>query len=358
MLLDLLELRDGRRGPERRRPLRRRAPRRPRRRLPSPPRRGGRHPPLLRRRVALRRGARARSGAAWARLRGLARRGAPRRVVVGRARVVAGRALDAVGFDWYDPVASHAIRVPGRRAPDGGRDWSFGRALWDVEPHPGGAAVVVRHRGGAAPRASRCGSSRTGWRRRCGTGGPWPAADGMDRPRYVREHLGAVADAVAAGVPVRAYLHWSLVDNYEWGTYEPRFGLFGMDRSDPAAVRWMDTDAQGDDAAGEFARVRGGPARRGPLGPRAAGLSPGRSAGRVARRRPPAPRPAPRSPPCSCAGGARTSTTMTTTMRPSRTSDAMPRRLLHPLPDEVAEEDVEDAPADAAERRWRPGRSR
>ena len=82
-------------------------------------------------------------------------------------------------------------------------------------------------------------------------GRPLPRADGVDRPRYVREHLGAVADAVADGVPVRAYLHWSLVDNYEWGTYEPRFGLYGLDRSDPGAVRWMDTDAQGDDAAGD-----------------------------------------------------------------------------------------------------------
>ena len=89
-------------------------------------------------------------------------------------------------------------------------------------------------------------------------GRPVPREDGMDRPRYVREHLGAVADAVAAGVPVRAYFHWSLVDNYEWGTYEPRYGLFGIDRSDPSAVRFMDTDAQGDDAAGEFARVVAG----------------------------------------------------------------------------------------------------
>ncbi len=79
--------------------------------------------------------------------------------------------------------------------------------------------------------------------------------DGMDRPRYVREHLGAVVDAVASGAPVTAYFHWSLMDNYEWGTYEPRYGLFGVDRSDPAAVRFMDTDAVGDDAAGEFARV-------------------------------------------------------------------------------------------------------
>jgi hypothetical protein len=85
-----------------------------------------------------------------------------------------------------------------------------------------------------------------------------PREDGMDRPRYVREHLGAVADAVASGVPVRAYFHWSLMDNYEWGTYEPRYGLYGVDRSDSSAVRFMDTDANGDDAAGEFARVLAG----------------------------------------------------------------------------------------------------
>jgi beta-glucosidase/6-phospho-beta-glucosidase/beta-galactosidase len=83
-----------------------------------------------------------------------------------------------------------------------------------------------------------------------------PRQDGWDRPRYLREHLGAVAAAVAEGVPVTAYLHWSLVDNYEWGTYQPRLGLFGMDRSDPTGtVHWMDTDAQGHDAAGEFGRV-------------------------------------------------------------------------------------------------------
>jgi hypothetical protein len=93
---------------------------------------------------------------------------------------------------------------------------------------------------------------------RDGDGEPERREDRMDRPRYVRAHLGAVADAVADGLPVGAYLHWSLVDNYEWGSYEPRFGLFGMDRRDPERVRWLDTDAQGDDAAGAFARVVAG----------------------------------------------------------------------------------------------------
>ncbi len=122
---------------------------------------------------------------------------------------------------------------------------------------------------------------------------------------------------------MRAYLHWSLVDNYEWGTYEPRFGLYGMDRSDPTSVRWMDTDAQGDDAAGEFARVLGGPARRRSLGPRRARLSRvmGQPAGSFSG--------------VAASDGPSTSrfslrrcrtkrTTTTTTMRPSRMSDAIP----------------------------------
>jgi len=78
--------------------------------------------------------------------------------------------------------------------------------------------------------------------------------DGWDRPRYINDHVDAVAGAVADGSPVTAYFHWSLVDNYEWGSYESRFGIFGMDRTDPSGrVRWLDTDAAGQDAAGAFA---------------------------------------------------------------------------------------------------------
>ncbi|MEV4807869.1 family 1 glycosylhydrolase [Nonomuraea sp. NPDC049421] len=32
------------------------------------------------------------------------------------------------------------------------------------------------------------------------------------------------------GVDVRGYLYWSLLDNYEWGGYEPTFGLVAWDR--------------------------------------------------------------------------------------------------------------------------------
>lgn len=197
-------------------------------------------------------------GGAWAALRGRTRRQVPRRVVDVVGASPRSRAMDAASFDWYDPVASHAMRLPGRRvAGGGGRDWSFGRALWDTVSDPAAFGSWC-----ATEAALRPGLPlwvvENGMATRVHDGRPVPRQDGMDRPRYVREHLSAVAGAVAAGVPVRAYLHWSLVDNYEWGSYEPRFGLFGIDRSDSSAVRWLDTDAAGADAAGAFTRIVAG----------------------------------------------------------------------------------------------------
>ncbi len=58
--------------------------------------------------------------------------------------------------------------------------------------------------------------------------------DGTARDSFIRSHLTALAGAMREGADVRGYFHWSLLDNYEWGSYKPRFGLYDRQRR-PAA---------------------------------------------------------------------------------------------------------------------------
>lgn len=50
------------------------------------------------------------------------------------------------------------------------------------------------------------------------------------RIAYTRAALEHLHDAIEDGVDVRGYLHWSALDNFEWGRWEPTFGLVAVDR--------------------------------------------------------------------------------------------------------------------------------
>ena len=61
---------------------------------------------------------------------------------------------------------------------------------------------------------------------------------------YVRGYLGACHEAIEAGVDLRGYFLWSLLDNFEWASgYAKRFGLHHVDfatlaRTPKASARW------------------------------------------------------------------------------------------------------------------------
>jgi beta-glucosidase/6-phospho-beta-glucosidase/beta-galactosidase len=67
-----------------------------------------------------------------------------------------------------------------------------------------------------------------------------------------------LAHRVGAGSPIQGYLHWSLLDNFEWlDGFAPRFGLFGVDYATFARRRRPSADLFAD-----LRRSVTGPARR------------------------------------------------------------------------------------------------
>jgi hypothetical protein len=161
--------------------------------------------------------------------------------------------IDSLAVDWYDPVPTDALGRPGRPS-SGGRARGGVRDPWDAPVRPQGLAARLvadhdRHGGLGVVMGN-------GLATRVHLGRHYPRRDGWDRPRFLRAHLAGLVQAAEAGVPVAGYLHWALVDGYEWGSFEPRFGIFGMDRDRSRTVAtWLDTDATGADSAGALRRL-------------------------------------------------------------------------------------------------------
>ncbi len=68
-----------------------------------------------------------------------------------------------------------------------------------------------------------------------------PDADGRVRDerriRYLRAHIAQCHRALEAGVPLRGYFVWSLLDNFEWAYgYQMRFGLIYVDYETQARI--------------------------------------------------------------------------------------------------------------------------
>ncbi len=157
--------------------------------------------------------------------------------------------LDVAQLDYYAPVAAEHLVLPGSLTT-GGRNTLPARSLWDDRPD---GAMFTTYCLEARDLQLPLWVVENGMCNRVVGARSYPRADRYDRPKYLAENLGAIVDAVALGVDVRAYYHWTLVDNYEWGSYEPRFGIYGCDR--PRGNKVSDFDAMGIDSAGAYAKM-------------------------------------------------------------------------------------------------------
>jgi beta-glucosidase len=197
------------------------------------------------------------------------------------------RPIDALGLNYYRRY--HVRHVPGASAPPSEWPGTLDVELVDPAGHnaAGHAGSSPDPRAGALPRAGagagdgRAGSevppittaTTNGWPVEPGglyevlvrvttdydppplyvheNGAAYPdrldaagRVDDRDRIAYLDAHLRAAHDALAAGVDLRGYFVWSLLDNFEWARgYADRFGIVHVDfatqrRTPKASAHW------------------------------------------------------------------------------------------------------------------------
>ncbi len=52
--------------------------------------------------------------------------------------------------------------------------------------------------------------------------------DDTQRERYIHRAVKGMANSINDGINVIGYLHWSIMDNYEWGSYSHKYGLISV----------------------------------------------------------------------------------------------------------------------------------
>ncbi|MEV1070280.1 family 1 glycosylhydrolase, partial [Streptomyces sp. NPDC050263] len=97
-------------------------------------------------------------------------------------------------------------------------------------PHPDNTLVGSAYRPDALGMAVRHAWDVTGGVPVLVTENGIAIGDDTRRIAYTGEALRHLSAAMDDGVDVRGYLHWSALDNYEWGHWEPTFGLIAVDR--------------------------------------------------------------------------------------------------------------------------------
>ena len=147
--------------------------------------------------------------------------------------------MDFLGINYYTPAV---VRAASYREPDPARRTAMDNAFAG-EALPGARLTDM----GWSVAPDTLEHLLVSLRRRYGTDLPpvfitengsaeadTPSADGRvhdtDRIAYLTGHTNAVARAVEAGVDVRGYYVWSLLDNFEWAYgYSKRFGIVHVD---------------------------------------------------------------------------------------------------------------------------------
>jgi beta-glucosidase len=141
-------------------------------------------------------------------------------------------AFDLIGFSYYAARRVAADHTQSPYPADAERLNPLGDAAF-----PDGLRMCLDRLGDELPDRDLL-IAECGW----GTDASRPGDDEW-RAAYLTDCLAHTRDAVADGVPVRGFFHWTAIDNYEWiHGFDAQFGLFDRDRnpkgSAALARRW------------------------------------------------------------------------------------------------------------------------
>ncbi|EFV11843.1 family 1 glycosylhydrolase [Segniliparus rugosus] len=141
---------------------------------------------------------------------------------------------DYVGIDYYYGTSAGApIDIPTALKSDPKKLMEMNLAPWTNPLQPEGIYYVLRRYAKRYP-----GKPLYIVENGMPTEDGKPRADGVTRAQQIRDTVYWVQRAKDDGIPVIGYNVWSLTDNYEWGSYHPRFGLYTVDvTSDPTLAR-------------------------------------------------------------------------------------------------------------------------
>jgi 6-phospho-beta-galactosidase len=145
--------------------------------------------------------------------------------------------FDYVAIDYYDPFIAHVFRLPSfsdfEFKSKTLRAWLMSGITskwWDWRSLPEGLHFFCKYYSeDLGDHPVLIAENGMALRRKPDNSIATRRTDQLHRSEFLTLHLQQVQRLRQEQVPLLGYLHWSLTDNYEWGSYTPRFGLFSID---------------------------------------------------------------------------------------------------------------------------------
>lgn len=161
---------------------------------------------------------------------------------------VRSQVVDYLAFDYYDPFLAHTFRFPifsdFEFKTKGLRSWLVSGMMskwWDWRSLPDGLYFFGKYYAQAfSDLPILIAENGMALRRKFDNSIVESRQDQLRRSDFLQAHLQQVQKLREEEIPLVGYMHWSLTDNYEWGSYTPRFGLYSIDFTQEAKRQKVD----------------------------------------------------------------------------------------------------------------------